>query len=269
MKIAVLSDIHFDINTSESDSLEKALISHLKRVSPDYFILAGDLSNNYEKTLYYLEKIQNESGVKVLFVPGNHDLWNIEQPEKTTPFIYEKLKEFEGNICDNSVELNDEWVVMGDTLWYDYSFADRKFSLEDLRTGKFTGRNWKDKIYIDWETGDIEMTNRFIRKLHGQIKKNIGKNIILVSHMLTHPHFTVRNNELWKYFNAYLGTGNLERIYKDYPNIKYSIMGHVHYRKAFKENETEYICNCLNYRKEWFNKKAEDEVNLAMKVMEI
>lgn len=269
MKILILSDIHFDINKSESDPLDEALISYLKSNSPDCLIIAGDLSNNYERTLHYLDKIQNESGIKVLFVPGNHDLWNIEHPEKTTLFIYDSLKEFKGNLCDSPFELNEDWVVIGDTLWYDYSFADRKFSLEDLQTGKFSERNWKDKMYINWETGDIEITNGFIKKIQKQIEKNSDKNIILVSHMLTHPHFTVKNNELWEYFNGYLGTQKLQGIYEDSPNIKYSIMGHVHYRKTYTENDTDFICNCLNYRKEWYSKKAEDELKLAVKAIEI
>ena len=202
-------------------------------------------------------------------MPGNHDLWNIEHPDKSTGCIYDRLKEFDGNLCDRPFELNADWTVIGDTLWYDYSFADKRFSLEDLSSGRYSERNWKDKVYIDWGTGDIEMTDLFIRELKNQLEANRSKNVILVSHMLTHRHFTVKNNELWEYFNGYLGTEKLRELYTEYPNIKYSIMGHVHYRKSITENGTEYICNCLNYRNEWYNEKAEDELALAVKTIEI
>ncbi|HOO33570.1 MAG TPA: metallophosphoesterase [Thermotogota bacterium] len=269
MKIAILSDIHFDINYSEQDSLEEALIRKLKEDQPEYFIIAGDLSNDYKKSLYHLDKIQNESGVKLLFVPGNHDLWNIENDDKSTSYIYEKLREFGGNLCGNPVQLNERWTVVGDILWYDYSFADSKFSFEDLSTGKYAERNWKDKEYISWEMDDVRVTEGFRKKIDDQLLKNKGKNIILVSHMLSHNEFTVKNQDLWKYFNGYLGSSRYTELIRNHDSVRYSIMGHVHYRKEYVDHGVRYLCNCLNYRKEWTYEKAADELELAMKYIEI
>ncbi len=269
MKIAVLSDIHFDINYSETDSLEKALILKLKRDQPDYFIIAGDLSNDYNKTLYHLEKIQNDSGITTVFVPGNHDLWNIENTEKSTAFIYERLRDFEGNICGTPLQLNEDWVIIGDTFWYDYSFADKQFTYEELKSGKYAERNWKDKEYIAWGMDDVSVTNHFKKKVENQILKHKNKHIILVSHMLTHHEFTVKDRELWKYFNGYLGSTAYTKLIQAHDNIRFAIMGHVHYRKQIEEQGVVYLCNCLNYRKEWQYERATDELELAMKVIEI
>jgi len=269
MKLAILSDIHTDINYDENDSIEKALVSNLKCISPELFIIAGDVSNNYLKTLDFLNRVQNESGVKTLFVPGNHDLWNIENPDKNTDYIYDQLKSFKGNICDKPYDIDSEWTVIGDVMWYDYSFAHNRFKFEDLETGKFAERNWKDKEYIDWGMRDVRVNEHFIDKIHSQIDAKKDRKIIFVSHMLTHPYFTVKNNELWEYFNGYLGSDKPHKMFEKRINVKYSIMGHVHYRKEFFENGTKYICSCLNYRTEWYNDNASDEIRTAINVIDI
>ncbi len=269
MKIAIMSDIHADINHDEYDSLETAIINYLTEVSPDFFIIAGDVSNNYIKTLEFLDRTQNKSGIRILFVPGNHDLWNIENADKDTEYIYDQLKKFGGNLCDRPYDINSEWSVIGDTMWYDYTFADRSFSVEDLESGRYAERNWKDKEYINWNRKDVEVNDMFVKKIMKQLDLKNDRKIIFVSHMLTHSYFTVKNKDLWRYFNGYLGSGILSKYFKNRINVKYSIMGHVHYRKEYFEDGTKYICNCLNYRNEWFSEKAIDEIKAAMNIINI
>jgi len=50
--------------------------------------------------------------------------------------------------------------------------------------------------------------------------------------------------------------------------VKYSISGHVHYRKQIRIQNTDFLCNCLGYRSEWVdNDDAAVEVHRAMKVI--
>ncbi len=59
MKISILSDIHVDEQFIESDPIEDALVKVLNEEKPYYLIIAGDIANDYRKSLeilYLLEK---------------------------------------------------------------------------------------------------------------------------------------------------------------------------------------------------------------------
>ncbi|WP_197073662.1 hypothetical protein NYE80_07795 [Paenibacillus sp. FSL H7-0357] len=110
-----------------------------------------------------------------------------------------------------------------------------------------------------WKPGD---TSFFYECLERELEQYQGKNIIIVTHMLTHPFFKVPlPNKRWEYFNAFLGSTeylNLCRKYK----VRYSIMGHVHYRKQHRDQGTEFICACLGNRNEW--KTSDTGTEIAM-----
>lgn len=268
MKISILSDIHVDKQYVESDPIEKALIKVLNEEKPEYLILAGDVADNYAKTLEILNYIEKNTNTKILFVPGNHDLWNKENGIKNTNEIYLKLKEFKGNLTNGPVIIND-WAIVGDVGWYDYSFAHEKYTLEELSRGNDFNRHWKDKKFINWEKDDITVTQQFKNKLNSQIDNLKDKNIILVTHVVTHENFTVKDRDMWEYFNAYLGTKNYDDLYKK-DNVKYVVMGHVHYRRKIMKDETLFICNCLNYRNQWFHSKdAYTEIKRAIATIKI
>ena len=52
-------------------------------------------------------------------------------------------------------------------------------------------------------------------------------------------------------------------------DIRYSIMGHVHFRNVFEENNVTYICPCLGYQREWRTPDIEQEINHALHKIEI
>ncbi len=248
MKAAVISDIHIDINHNEKepviDSLRKVLVQDM----PEILIIAGDISNDYQKTLEFLK--QTDRTVPTIFVPGNHDLWNIENQQQDTWKIYNALGNYQHNLCTQNYIINDEWVVCGECGWYDYSFADREFPIELIQEGSYMQRKWKDKDYIKWGKKDAEIFEIFYSKLEKKMNEVKDKKIIMVTHMLTHKEFTVRDHPMWKFFNAFLGSSRYGELIKKY-DVKYSIMGHVHYRKELEEKGTRYICACLNYTNEW------------------
>jgi putative phosphoesterase len=248
----------------ESDPIEYALVKVLNEEKTDYLIIAGDIADDYKKSLEILYFLEKNTKTKILFVPGNHDLWNKENGIENTNEIYLKLKDFKGNLSNGPVIIGD-WAIVGDVGWYDYSFAHERYSLEQLSVGNDFNKHWKDKKYINWQKDDISMTNWFKEKLAKQINDLKNKKIILVTHVVTHENFTVKNQEMWEYFNAYLGTKHYDELYKK-ENVKYVIIGHVHYRKNILQDETLFICNCLNYRNQWlYSEDAYTEIKKTIK----
>jgi len=146
----VFKDDNYDLGKPAEQS-EGILLSALeslkaraKRDGLDYLILAGDLTRDGEHEAHVrlaalLERFQRESGVRVLLIPGNHDLNNPDAAEyiagvkaparRTTPAefleIYQNLRPAGCNIspvnpCSYAFDLNEGYRLIAiDTCKYD------------------------------------------------------------------------------------------------------------------------------------------------------
>ncbi len=77
------------IKTSE-DYLE-ALVEIVKYKKLDILLIAGDISNHYQLTHQFITQLTKQLDIPVKFVPGNHDLWEVES--MTTQDIWNNYKE--------------------------------------------------------------------------------------------------------------------------------------------------------------------------------
>lgn len=251
MKIGIISDIHVDINEKAGIDVVAPIIEEIKKNEADIVLMAGDLSNDYQLTLNTLEKIQKESGSRCIFVPGNHDIWNDNYPHKDAWFTYNELKKFPGNVCNGPIELNDDWVIIGDLGWYDYSFGDPTYTVEDFDKMQYEERVWQDKIKSIWDRSTLDMHKYFYDKIEAQLKKYKDKKIILMTHVVPHENFTVLDpNDMWKYINAFMGGKSYGELGEKY-KVEYMVFGHIHHRNMETINGVTYVCNCLSYSSEW------------------
>ena len=253
MKIGILSDIHVDINSLPEDRVTPAICSAIRNNSLDLFITAGDLSSDWQLSLETVERIEKDSGRSCLFVPGNHDLWNEKHPDMTAPEIFDRLAEHPGNLSNGPVRLKTGWSAAGQTCWYDYSFGSGNlFSYDDFEKREHNGRVWQDSIKAVWNRPDSETHEWFLDRLKEDIRKAGDDSLVAVSHMLPIEEFTVPvPDRTWDYFNAFLGSRALGELIADSTNIRYSISGHVHYRREIRKEGCLYICSCLGYSTEW------------------
>lgn len=266
MKIGIISDLHVDQNTYEEKTVLEGLIKAIKINKVDLLMIAGDISNDYEISLELLKKIEEKTGVTYIFTPGNHDIWNESHKDKNAWDIYKEYKKNPRNLANGPIEIKEDWVVIGDIGWYDYSFGSNEFTKEEFDEMHIDGRTWQDKIKAVWDRSTIDMHKYFYKKIEKQIHENKGKNIILMTHVVSHKDFTVQNpNRMWKYLNAFLGSSDYGRLVID-NNIKYSIFGHVHYRMEKEIDNSKFICNCLGTIDEWQGRKdpIEEVINTFM-----
>jgi len=272
MKIGILSDIHVDINFADKDRVIPSIIKFINEHSLDLMIIAGDIASDYELTLCSLKEIEEKTKVPCLFVPGNHDIWTENHSEKTSWEIYELLKSYSHNLTNGPYVINENWVVIGDLGWYDFSFGDsNKYNFSDFSLMKYENRVWQDSYKAIWNRSTLDMHKYFINKLEKQLNEYKDRNVIIVTHVLPVLDFTVQPpSPMWEYMNAFLGSSGYGELILKYPNVKYAVSGHVHYRKHKLINNTDFICNCLGYRSEWHNNdNASIEVNRAMMEIEI
>ncbi len=257
VKIGIISDIHIDTNNEllmekgQEENLLETLIQVINETDIGLIIIAGDISSDHEMSIRAIKEIEEKTGRECLFVPGNHDIWKEKHPQINAWGAYEKLKKVKGNLANGPIQLNDDWVIIGDIGWYDYSYGGNEYTTEDFDNMVFGERVWQDKIKSIWNKSTIEMNDYFYNKIVNQLEHNKGKNIILVTHVVQHKSFIVQNpNDMWNYMNAFLGSSKYGELIYSYP-IKYSIFGHVHYNKIEKIEDTTFICSCLGDAKEW------------------
>lgn len=272
MRLGMISDLHVDVNLLEgTQSLLDLLSEEVKKQEVKYLLIAGDISNNYVRTLNFIEEIEEKAGVKCLFVPGNHDIWNAEWPNMNAWEIYKELQQFPRNLAKEPFILNDDWVVIGDLGWYDFSFGGQGFDHVKFEQMEIDGRIWKDKLYAAWEMPTVEVHQTFYAKLQMQLEAYSDKQIILMLHVVPHRDFTVPAtfHHTWDYLNAFLGSKEYGELILSYP-VRYAVFGHVHFRKQLRIDETLFICSCLGYMREWSKPDCpEQEIAESLAIIDI
>jgi len=270
LNIGILSDIHVDLEHEDPRRVLDPLADEIRRRQVDLMIIAGDVTNDYRLTLESLARVERRSGVRCLFVPGNHDIWNEKHPGKNAWQIYEALKAFDGNLANGPVVLANGWVVIGDLGWYDYSFGSDMYTPEEFDRMQIGGRLWQDKVKAVWGMATVEMHQYFYDKLEKQLRDHKGEKIILVTHVLPIRDFTVFDlGPAWDYLNAFLGSRQYGELALEF-GVAYSISGHVHYRREVQYEGTTFICNCLNYLSQWReNRNPAVEIARALKVIDV
>jgi len=254
MRIGFISDIHVDLNKVEGrDNIVSLLTQEFHRQSLDMLVIAGDISNDYMLTIETIDQLSVECGGKVAFVPGNHDLWNEKYPHLNAWDTYNALLDHPANLAKHPVFLPNNWAIIGDIGWYDFKFGDASFSANDFRKMQYGDRTWQDSIKAPWGMDSIEMHTFFKERISSSLSSVKGHNIVLVTHAVQIAEFTVRPpNEMWKYFNAFLGSPEYGELAIDNGAVL-SVCGHVHYRRRARIGCTEFICPCLGYSEEWFS----------------
>ncbi|MDO5522099.1 MAG: metallophosphoesterase [bacterium] len=269
MKVAIISDVHIDIN--KNHKVTEAVIDRCKKEGAELLLIAGDISEEAEATIAAVKSLKEALQIPVYYVPGNHDMWNKHDPSKTTEDIYKRYQEDENCLTSGAKQITEDTTLIGDIAWFDYSFGNGRYSTKEFDQMTHMERTWQDKKYNDWSKDNQAKSEEFISKLEEQLKACTTKNKIVMTHMVPIEEFTVQGaNELWYYFNAFIGTKKLHELYQKY-GVQYGICGHIHYRKMLKKGDTTYICPCLNYDTEWLSKEKDivKEVEEAMVFLEI
>ena len=266
MKIGFISDIHVDIN--EAYPIAEVLGDKVKK-GLDCLVIAGDISNNIFTTLQFLDKLIPLTGNRVYFVPGNHDMWDQDHKAKDSYETYERYQTYPSCLINRCIDFDNEWVMMGDIGWYDYSYGNAVFSKEEFQRRSLGERTWMDSVHVHWQEPDENIHTDMLARMKANLTLNRGKKCIMITHMVTNPAFIVpEEQEEWKYFNAYLGSKEYGELFEQ-EQVKISVMGHVHYRKREKIGGVDYICPCLNYHSQWRSHSLEEEIDNALTVIEI
>lgn len=232
IKIAISSDNHLDINSQDLDKVIQVQNDFFLEKQIDYYFFAGDLSNDFLKTLNFFEKMQSQTKTKVFFLAGNHDMGrSISYDELETDisplYFHNKMIEI-GN-----------YQIFGNNGWYDYSFVLSDYSIEEIE--QFKKALWFDRIIKQNGISDEQRLKRNAEQFQNSIISNadINKKKILITHFLPNSYQIKRFKEKkkWDLVNAFMGSNSLGdlAIANDFQFVFY---GHMHINDSFTIQKT-------------------------------
>lgn len=252
MRIALISDLHIDINREYPILKITAEAAEEKRA--DVLVIAGDISEDPGMTRSAMAQLQELCRCPVYYVPGNHDMWNKNCPGTATEDIYQAYRADEHCLSGKHVILDRAGVKLaltGDIGWYDYSMASPIHTKAQLDGMQISGRTWQDKLFNQWTADNEQQMRISLDGLRQQLDACGDLPVLMVTHMLPVRDFCVPEEKKdWGFFNAFLGSTALDTLFRQYP-VRYAVCGHVHYRSQAERDGIRYICPCLGYHSEW------------------
>lgn len=233
MRIFTVSDLHIDYkeNAQWLNSLS------LDDYQDDILILAGDISDN-APLLEHCFKQLSQRFHKVLYVPGNHDLWVTRSPQKDSleKFAFVQMLAQQSDIGMH--EYRQEGLSIVPLLgWYDYSFGTPSDHLK---------KSWSDFYACKWPHGftEKEITEFFIKKNQPLLAVQ-NNTVITFSHFL--PRIDLMPQSIPnKYHFLYpaLGSTLIEKQIREI-QPKIHIYGHSHINQSVLKENIYYINNAF------------------------
>jgi len=236
MRLFALSDIHvdFEVNAKWINSLSAA--DYLD----DILILAGDVAYTPRLLDWCLCTLAARFK-KVLFVPGNHDLWVIgESPQKTSVQKFQDVSAIVESSGASMQSFSERGISIVPLLgWYDYSFGEPS---EELKA------TWTDYTACRWPLGFgvKQIAAHFAAHNAKHIVAN-GDKVITFSHFLPRidvmPRFVPKDVQM---IYPVLGTTLLEDQLRRL-NASIHVYGHSHLNRKVAIDGVLYINNAFGY----------------------
>lgn len=235
-RVFALSDIHVDYEVNAQ------WVRNLSSVDyrDDILILAGDVTHKPIELASALTALATRFN-KVLFVPGNHELWVLgEVPERTS---LRKFDEVVAVAKDSGVSMQpyrrDDLLIVPLLSWYDYSFGQPSSDLRSI---------WMDYHACRWPAGfQADDVAAHFTSLNREISANGASKIITFSHFLPRidlvpSHVSSRHRLL----DPILGSTRLERQLRQLGSSIH-VYGHSHINRRVSFDGVTYINNALGY----------------------
>lgn len=239
MRIFALSDLHVDY------SANKQWVANLSTSDyrDDVLIVAGDISDFVPLLVWCMSALAARFS-KVLYVPGNHDLWVYRDGSQQTSLDkFRQLQEVIGN-CGGSMQpfhCNDLSVIPL-LSWYDYSFGEPTAELISM---------WMDYYACRWP-GHYSMPDvaEYFHKLNTPALDIVNRTVISFSHFLPRidlmPSYIPQKRRI---LYPILGSSKLEeQIRQLHP--AFHIYGHSHVNRNVAIDGISYINNAFGYPQE-------------------
>jgi predicted phosphodiesterase len=243
MRIFALSDIHVDF---EANARWLAGLSDADYRN-DLLILAGDVTDALRLLAWSLDKLAR-CFRKVMFVPGNHELWVVRDEQERS-----SLQKFAAvlDVVESSGASTQPFRARGVTIvpllgWYDYSFGE---------PGEALRSSWADYHACRWPADyDEARVSAHFAALNRQ--RTEGLFIDPLQKVITFSHFLPRIDVMPSFIPAskrflypVLGSARLDGQLREL-NSSIHVYGHSHVNRSVELDGVLYVNNAFGYPNE-------------------
>ena len=234
MRILAISDLHTDFQQNRLivEQLSNTLYKN------DILIVAGDIAHQLTIIKDTLSLLRAKFK-QLFFVPGNHDLWVVKQPNNSIEKLITLLK-----LCDSldiqvrPAKIRDIWIVPLFS-WYHSDFA----SHLQIDTTQLEG--WVDFYLCKWPAGIGRLDNYFAQMNQAHLKA-YDRPVISFSHFLPRMELLPPVERLWfKALPKVAGSHLLEKQIRQLGSITH-VFGHSHINWDKTIDGTRYVQNALS-----------------------
>jgi len=237
MRIFVGSDFHAD-HRENMDWLRQISSEDYRQ---DILVVAGDVANGLALFETVMALFANRFS-KVLYVPGNHDLWVDEKGQGTSFDKFSRIQE----VC-TALGISMQPLALNNTLivpllgWYDYSFGE---------PGSILKQAWMDYRRCDWDGASDEEVSQFFDAANPTLDTGYYSSVLSFSHFL--PRIDLmpeRMPEKYRFLYPVLGSSRLESRIAAL-GAHTHIYGHSHLNRRLVRDGRTYINNAFGYPSE-------------------
>jgi predicted phosphodiesterase len=253
-----------DLHVTHGDN--KGIVEGIRPRHPDdWLIVAGDVAESMETIEWALGLLAGRFA-KVIWTPGNHELWTVGQTGPRGVERYELLvalcrrlgvvtPEDEYPVWETEAE---SFVVAPLFLLYDYSFRDPNTSLPDaLEYARSTGLMFTDEMLLhpdpfatrqEWCAHRVELTERRLTALPTDLRT------VLVTHFPLHrgPTTMLRHQHLAMWCGTELTADWHIRF-----RAAAAVYGHLHIPVTLEYDGVRFEEVSLGYPREWRQRKTQ------------
>lgn len=237
MKIWATSDLHLDYQENWDWFLNLSAWDY----TDDILIIAGDIVHDIQKIKEFF-KIIVPKFKKVLFVPGNHDVW-LKEGDKGINSL-QKFHQLLDLARDEGVQTTsyqiDKISIVPLFAWYDFSFGEPSESIK---------RAWVDFKACKWPM-DLAEISSYFGELNKDNLKQENQNIISFSHFVPRMDLIPPNvPNIVKALLPVFGSTQLGKEVKKLGSDMH-IYGHSHLNRSLEKDGTWYLNNAFGYPQE-------------------
>jgi predicted phosphodiesterase len=235
-RVFALSDVHVDYecNARWIASLSSA------EFRDDVLILAGDVSDSLSRLEWTLCTLAARFD-RVLFVPGNHELWIVRDRQLATSLDkFERVRA----VVEQSGASMDPFHRPGLSVvpllgWYDYSFGEPSAELLDL---------WADYRACRWPAHfDVPGVAQHFAGLNHRSIGARNATVLTFSHFLPRTDLAPRSRrDEWAVLFPVLGSVRLDAQIRALGSTMH-VYGHSHVNRRLEIDGVTYINNAFGY----------------------
>jgi putative phosphoesterase len=267
MKLLILSDLHADNNHQRlGRSIIPEVAAYIREVAPDHVIVAGDMAGGAARCIQYIEELEQLSGARLSYVPGNHSIWTDNDSWQE----YDLLRNHPSSLIGKPLLLGDTWAVIGDMGWYDYTYREDSWTREDCASRKEL--YWRDSVFAKFGMDDEAVTNRMLDSFRTQLEAHRDRNVVFVNHFIPYRDYVPisSHSQVWNMIRPFMGSARIGDLLDESPHVRHVIFGHVHWRFGTKRRGHQWVhCHPLGYMNEWKTDDIVKEIRDASYVIEL